>query len=146
MSMHWSEIFVVVVIWLTVKSWLRSKRSGRAALNSPQSSRFSQPTVRKPNSLADLHPSKIQHDGKCQNCGVQTAVPLQRTRLERRPWRIVWWCAVCGQQAKAHCPDELVPMFAQWDQAGGMSLSMREVADMVHVDLDEFNRAIADEL
>ena len=146
MSMHWSEIFAVVVIWLTVKSWLRSKRSGRAALNSPQSSPSSQPTVRKPNSLADLHPSKIQHDGKCQNCGVQTAVPLQRTRLERRPWRIVWWCAVCGQQAKAHCPDELVPMFAQWDQAGGMSLSMREVADMVHVDLDEFNRAIADEL
>jgi len=39
-----------------------------------------------------------------------------------------------------------VPMFVQWDQAGGMSLSMREVADMVHVDLDEFNRAIADEL
>ena len=102
--------------------------------------------MRKPNSLADLHPSKIEHDGKCQNCGVQTAVPLQRTRLERRPWRIVWWCAVCGQQAKAHCPDELVPMFVQWDQAGGMSLSMREVSEMVRVDLDEFNRAIADEL
>ena len=146
MSMHWSEIFVVVVIWLMVKSWLRSKRSGRAALNSPQSSPSSQPTVRKPNSLADLHPSKIQHDGRCQNCGVQTAVPLQRTRLERRPWRIVWWCAVCGQQAKAHCPDELVPMFVQWDQAGGMSMSMREVAEMVRVDLDEFNRAIAEEL
>ena len=37
-------------------------------------------------------------------------------------------------------------MFVQWDQAGGMCLSMREVADMVQVDLDEFNRAIAEEL
>jgi hypothetical protein len=37
-------------------------------------------------------------------------------------------------------------MFVQWDEAGGMSLSMREVAEMVQVDLDEFNRAIADEL
>ena len=102
--------------------------------------------MRKPNSLADLHPSKIQHDGRCQNCGVQTAVPLQRTRLERRPWRIVWWCSVCGQQANARCPDELVPMFVQWDEAGGMSLSMREVAEMVQVDLDELNAAIEEEL
>jgi hypothetical protein len=37
-------------------------------------------------------------------------------------------------------------MFVRWDEAGGMSLSMREVAEMVQVDLDEFNRAIADEL
>jgi hypothetical protein len=37
-------------------------------------------------------------------------------------------------------------MFVRWDEAGGMSLSMREVAEMVQVDLEEFNRAIADEL
>ena len=146
MSMEGWEIIGVVVTWLTVKSWRRWRLSARAGRNFPHSSPSSQPTVRKSNSLAALHPSKIQHDGRCENCGVQTAVPLQRTRLERRPWRIVWWCAVCGQQAKAHCPDELVPMFVQWDQAGGMSMSMREVADMVQVDLDEFNRAIAEEL
>lgn len=58
----------------------------------------------------------------------------------------MWWCAVCGRQSNAVCPPELVPMFVGWDQAGGTSLSMREVADMVQVDLDEFNRAIADEL
>ena len=53
---------------------------------------------------------------------------------------------MCGQQANARCPDELVPMFVRWDEAGGMSLSMREVAEMVQVDLDELNAAIEEEL
>jgi hypothetical protein len=44
------------------------------------------------------------------------------------------------------CPPELVPVFIGWDRAGGTSLSMREVAEMVQVDLDELNDAIADEL
>jgi hypothetical protein len=39
-----------------------------------------------------------------------------------------------------------VPVFVRWETAGGMSLSMREVADMVSVDLDELNRAIEEEL
>jgi hypothetical protein len=73
-------------------------------------------------------------------------VPLARTRLERRPWRLVWWCAVCGRQARAICPPELVPMFLAWDKAGGLSLSLREVADFVNVDLDELSRAVKDEL
>jgi len=34
----------------------------------------------------------------------------------------------------------------EWDRVGGTSLSMREVADMVSVDLDELNAAIEDEL
>jgi hypothetical protein len=37
-------------------------------------------------------------------------------------------------------------MFVSWDRAGGTSLSMREVAEMVRVDLDELNAAIEDEL
>jgi hypothetical protein len=77
---------------------------------------------------------------------VQAAVPMQRTRLERRPWRIVWWCAVCGRQSRAMVAPELVPVLVAWDRAGGMSLSMREVAEMVQVDLDELNRAVEDEL
>jgi hypothetical protein len=40
----------------------------------------------------------------------------------------------------------LVPVMIGWDRAGGTSLSMREVAEMVSVDLDELNEAIADEL
>jgi hypothetical protein len=37
-------------------------------------------------------------------------------------------------------------VFTGWDKAGGTSLSMREVADLVNVDLDALNRAVADEL
>ena len=144
--MPWLEIFAVAVMLRMVRSWRRSKRSAPGAHNSRRSSRFSQPTVQRPNSLADVDPSRVQHDGPCEHCGVRATVPLTRTRLERRPWRIVWWCAVCGQQARAHCPQELVPVFAAWDKAGGMGMSMREVADMVSVDLDVLNAAVEDEL
>jgi hypothetical protein len=71
---------------------------------------------------------------------------MRRTRLERRPWRLVWWCEVCGKQSRVKCAPELVPVFMQWDRAGGMTLSMREVADLVAVDLDALNEAIEDEL
>jgi hypothetical protein len=37
-------------------------------------------------------------------------------------------------------------MFLAWDKAGGLSLSLREVADFVNVDLDELSRAVKDEL
>ena len=144
--MPWLEISVVVAIWLTVKGWLRSKRSGRAAPNSRRFSRSSQPTVRNPNSLADADPERIAHNGACEHCGVQAIVPLSRTRLERRPWRLVWWCSVCGQQARAICPPELVPMFLEWNRAGGLALSMREVAEMGKVSLEDIERAIEDEL
>jgi hypothetical protein len=44
------------------------------------------------------------------------------------------------------CPPELVDVFRQWDRAGGMTMSIREVAEMVRVDIDELNAAIEDEL
>jgi hypothetical protein len=96
--------------------------------------------------LADADPSHIAHNGKCENCGVESVVPMRWTRLERRPWRLVWICQVCGRQSRALCPPELVSVMQGWDRAGGTSLSMREVADMVRVDLDELNAAIEDEL
>jgi hypothetical protein len=71
---------------------------------------------------------------------------MGRTRLERHPWRLVWWCEVCGRQSRARCPVEMVPLFVSWDRVGGTTLSMSEVADMVAVDLDMLNEAIADEL
>jgi hypothetical protein len=71
---------------------------------------------------------------------------MSRTRVERRPWRLVWWCDVCGRQSRAKVPPELVPVFIGWDRAGGTTLSMREVSEMVQVDLDELNAAIEDEL
>ena len=144
--MPWLEIFAVAVMWRMVRSWRRSKRSAPGAHNSRPYKASSQPTVQKPNFLDDVDPSRVQHDGPCEHCGARATVPMARTRLERRPWRIVWWCAVCGQQARAHCPEELVPVFAGWDKAGGMGMSMREVAEMIAVDLDELNAAVEDEL
>jgi hypothetical protein len=102
--------------------------------------------VQKSSWLADADPSRIAHDGKCEHCGVQTVVPMSRTRLERRPWRIVWWCDVCGRQSRAKVAPELVPVLVSWDRAGGMGLSMREVADFVSADADEFARAVEEEL
>jgi hypothetical protein len=37
-------------------------------------------------------------------------------------------------------------MFVGWDRAGGTTLSMREVAAMVRLDLDALNDAIEEEL
>lgn len=144
--MRWWVIIASVVIWQTLKELLAWRRSVLAGRNSRPSSRSSLPTVQNPNSLTDVDPALIQHDGKCENCGSQVAVPLSRTRLERSPWRIVWWCEVCGRQSRAICPDELVPVFVKWDTAGGMGLSIREVADMVSVSLDDVQQAIEDEL
>ena len=71
---------------------------------------------------------------------------MTRTRLERRPWRLVWRCEVCNSQQKVPCPPEVVALFAEWDRAGGTSLSMREVSEMVQTGMDEFEQALRDEV
>ena len=140
------ESIVVLVIWRTaivLRAWKRSVRDGRSSQHSSPSSL---PTVRNPNLVANTDPSRVLHNGRCEHCKVEVAVPMVRTRIERRPWRLVWWCGVCGRQSRAKVADELVDLFVSWDREGGTTLSMREVADMVQVDLDELNEAIADEL
>jgi RNase P subunit RPR2 len=144
--MLWWESLLVIVIWLTVKRLRRWRRSGHAALSSPQSRASSRRTAQSPSWLADADPSRIAHTSKCENCRVEALIPMSSTRLERRPWRLVWICQVCGRQSRALCHAEVVPVLESWDRAGGTSLSMREVADMVQVDLDELNAAIVEEL
>ena len=94
----------------------------------------------------DADPERIAHQSACEHCGVELPVPMRESRLERRPWRLVWWCRVCGRQSRALVHPELVPTLVSWDRVAGTSLSLREVADMVAVDLDELNRAIEEEL
>jgi transcription elongation factor Elf1 len=129
-----------------VRSWRRSRRSAHDGRNSPHSKPLSLLTEQKRNWLADADPTRIGHQSQCDHCRAETIVPFRLTRVERRPWRLVWWCSVCGRQARASVPPELVPVMVEWDRAFGTSLSMREVADMVRVDLDELNAAIEDEL
>lgn len=140
------ETCVVIVIWLMVRRWRRSKRSGRVAPNLAPSNRSSPLTEQKRNLLANANPAEVLHQARCEHCKAEAMVPMQRTRLERRPWRIVWWCAVCGKQSRALVPPELVPTLVGWDRVYGTSLSLREVAEWVDVDVDELSQAVEDEL
>ena len=96
--------------------------------------------------LANADPERIAHNGVCRSCGSDVPVPITQTRLERRPWRLVWRCVVCGSQQKVACPPEAVETFIAWDRAGGTTLSMREWAYMVQTDLGEFERAVREEI
>jgi len=96
--------------------------------------------------LADADPERIGHQSVCENCDAQVVVPFRVTRLERRPWRLTWWCQVCGRQSRALVPPELVPVLVEWDRAFGTSLSLREVAEWAQADADELARAVEDEL
>ena len=140
------ESIVVLGIWLTVKRWLRWKRSDLDAPSSPLYRPLSERTGQRRNLLAESDPERIAHNGVCRHCGCDIPVAMTRTRLERRPWRLVWRCQLCGSQQKVACPPEVIQTFIEWDRAGGTSLSMREVAEMVQTDLAEFERAVQDEI
>ena len=140
------ESTVIVGILLMVIVWRRWRRSDHDAHSSPPFRPSSEHTEQRRNLLADADPERIAHNGVCRNCGCDIPVSMTRTRLERRPWRLVWWCQVCGSQQKVPCPPEAIDTFVGWDRAGGTSLSMREVAEMVQTDLGEFERALRDEI
>lgn len=140
------ESIVIVGTLLMVIVWRRWRRSDHDVLSSPPFRPSSERTEQRRNLLADADPERIAHNNVCRNCGCAIPVSMTRTRLERRPWRLVWRCELCGSQQKVPCPPEVIETFIEWDRAGGTSLSMREVAEMVQVDLDALNRAIEDEI
>ena len=144
--MPWWESFVVTVTLLTVFARLRWKPSAHDEPNSPPSSHSSPPTDQKLNLLADADPSRIGHQSVCETCEYEDIIPMRVTRLERRPWRLVWRCQVCGNQSRAKCPPQLVPVFIEWDKAFGTTISLREVVEFTKSDLGEFEQAVEDEL
>jgi transcription elongation factor Elf1 len=143
--MPWLEISVVLVIWLTVKGRRRSRRSAQGAANCLPYSRSSQPTSRR-QTLPELDPDRTMHQSTCRACGVEDLVALRATRLERKPWRLVWKCESCGDMSAVRLAAVLVGPMIELDRAGGMALSIREVKDFEAADQDEFEAAVSDEL
>ena len=143
--MGWLEISATIVIWLTVKGWLRWRRSALDARSSRQSSRSSQPTSQR-RILRELDPDRTMHDSVCQWCRSQIPVPLSISRLEARPWRLTWRCEVCGMQAKVKVTLEALPLMLALDRVGGMPVSRREADRIASLDEVEFDRALREEI
>ena len=73
-------------------------------------------------------------------------MPLSRTRLERRPWRLVWVCESCGDEAHVPAPPDLIGPMRELDRAGGAAISVREARAFAAMSADEFETALRDEL
>lgn len=68
------------------------------------------------------------HESFCPSCGAEMAVPIALTRLERRPWRLVWRCTICLEMVQRRLPSTDARTFAEWfDCAHGSQISIREM-------------------
>lgn len=96
--------------------------------------------------MSDLDPDRTLHDAPCLACGARLTVPLSRTRLERRPWRFVWWCEACGDLAQFPAPPDLIGPMRRLDRAGGAAISVREVRRFEGASAAEWEDAVREEL
>ena len=96
--------------------------------------------------MPELDPDRTMHQSVCRACGVEDLVALRATRLERKPWRLVWRCMSCDGMSAVRLAAVLVGPMIELDRAGGMALSVREVKDFEAADQDEFDAAVEDEL
>ena len=137
----------LTVIWLLAKLRRLEKRYGPDARSSRRSSRSSTPTGLRPSSpVSALDPEKTLHDAPCLGCRARTPVPLSKTRLERRPWRLVWRCESCGDEAHFPAPPDLIGPMRELEKAGGVGISVREARAFAAASADEFDQAVRDEL
>ena len=142
------ETFVIVVTLLMVSGRLRSRRSGRGAHNSQRYSRSS-PHIRKRPLLRGPHrldAERTGHLSACARCGVETVVPMVACRLERGPWRLVWWCEECDRLSVTLVAKDFVPMLLDMEVAGGLLLSSRELELWSDADEDDVSEAFEAEL
>ena len=93
-----------------------------------------------------LDPDRTAHDSRCQWCRAKVPVLLAETRLESRPWRLVWRCRVCGNVARTRVHDDALPVLLALDRAGGMPLSTREVERFAKASDAEWDAALTDEV
>ena len=96
--------------------------------------------------MSALDPDRTFHDAPCLGCRSREPVPLAKTRLERRPWRLVWTCVSCGDEAHFPAPPDLVRRMRQLERAGGAAISVREARQFAAATADEFETALRTEL
>lgn len=87
------------------------------------------------------------HDSRCTRCGIETLVPIRITRLERRPWRLLWDCAYCGRRSMRPVEPEIVGTLVEmFDVAYGSRLSLRELTDFRRLSRDHFEALIREQI
>ena len=96
--------------------------------------------------MSALDPDRTFHDAPCLLCRSREPVPLSKTRLERRPWRLVWTCMSCGDEAHFPAPPDLIPEMRALERAGGVAISVREARAFSAMSAAEFETALRDEL
>ena len=96
--------------------------------------------------MSDLDPERTLHDAPCLSCGARLTVPLARTRLEKRPWRLVWRCEACDRDAEFPAPPDLIGPMRRLERVGGVAISVREARAFAQLSHDEFDQAVREEL
>ena len=73
-------------------------------------------------------------------------MPMVECRLERGPWRLVWWCDYCDRLSLTLVAKDVVPMLLDMEVAGGLLLSSRELELWAQADEDDLSEAFEAEL
>lgn len=87
------------------------------------------------------------HQSPCSRCRAVSLVSMSSTRLEERPWRLVWACEFCGYVSVRAVPRALIGTLVEmFDRAGGSAISRREVREFESLDPDLFEEFIVEEI
>ena len=133
--MGWWEIFATVGMLLMLFVRQHSKRSGPGARSSLPFRRSFTRTRPKQTSSGRDH-GRTFHITGCPRCRMIGPIPLTVTRLEWRPWRVVWDCTGCGRTVSALVGEDALDVLLAAEVAGGMRLSEREIEEASLVDWD----------
>lgn len=97
--------------------------------------------------MSALDRPESAHDSPCSRCKIEALVPMRVTRLERRPWRLIWDCSFCDSRSVRRVEPEFVgTLIDLFDVAGGSQLSMRELIDFQRMSEETFEALIREQI